>query len=180
MRQKTVTQLAMIGLLTGSNVLFANDFNIDVRNTDIAIEANNASLTELLAEMERLTGIPVEFTEDSDERVSLSVGMTTFENAVAKITPNHMILHEIQNGKKVIKELIVIPADSGGGDASVDTAFLPSGQPAPAIEPAVVESNVTADRPIAVVPAVSRAQPGLPEPQPSGQNLQPAIQNTNN
>jgi len=123
----------LVFLLTAGPATSADNFSIEVSNDDIAVEASNASLKELLQELEKLTGIPVKFVADTSERVTLNVGLTTIENAIGKITPNHMIVHGQLNGIKVIKEVIIIP-DSGGGAAS-GSAFLPNGQPAPAIEP---------------------------------------------
>ena len=140
MKRKTAL-LTLIGLLSSGNALSQNSFNIDVSNDNIAIEANNASLKELLEELERVTGIPVNYESDTNERVSLTVSSTTLENAIAKITPNHLIVHQMQNGEKTVKELIVIPSDSGGGSDAADSSFLPNGQPAPAIEPTTAATS---------------------------------------
>jgi len=128
--------LAGIGLtLTYAGAAIpADDFSIRISDDDIAVEASNASVQELLEELERLTGIPVEFVAETKERITLNVGLTNIENAISKITPNHMIVHEKQNGKQVIKELIILP-DSGESDsANSGSAFLPNGQPAPTVE----------------------------------------------
>ncbi len=141
MKNTTITQtLAFaccgISMMASDPTFSADNFNIEVssNNNDIAIQANNASLKELLLELERRTGIPVKFVDDTDERVSLNVGLTSVENAIGKITPNHMIVHENINGKKVIKELIIIPDASGVSGDGGNSSFLPNGQPAPAIE----------------------------------------------
>ncbi len=155
-----VTASLAIGL--ASSLTLANTFNIDVSETEIAVQANNASLKELLQELERLTGIPVKFVADTDERVSLNVGLTSVENAIGKITPNHMIVHEDKQGKKVIKELIIIPNDSGTSGGGADSSFLPNGQPAPAIEPQLEQPQL--DQPQAM-PAPG-AQPLAPTEQP--------------
>ena len=131
--------IAGIGLtlIHAGTAIAADDFSIEVSNDDIAVQASNASLQEVLEELERLTGIPVKFVADTTERVTLNVGLTTIENAIGKITPNHMIVHEKQNGKQVIKELIIISGsgtDSGDSGANSGSAFLPNGQPAPTIE----------------------------------------------
>ena len=128
--------LAGIGLsLTYAGAaIAADDFSIRISDNDIAVEASNASVQELLEELERLTGIPVEFVAETKERVTLNVGLTNIENAISKITPNHMIVHEKQNGKQVIKELIILPDSGESGDANTGSAFLPNGQPAPTVE----------------------------------------------
>ena len=115
--------------------LASDNFTIEIENDDIAIQANNASLTELLEELEKRTGIPVNFVAETSERVSLTVGLTTVENAISKITPNHMIVHGTEDGEKIIKELIIIPDDPNSSNDAGNSSFLPSGQPAPAITP---------------------------------------------
>lgn len=144
-------------LVFAGSATSADNFSIEVNNESIAVEASNASLKELLQELEKLTGIPVKFVADTSERVTLSVGLTSIENAIGKITPNHMIVHDEQEGKKVIKELIIIP-DSGGTNAS-GSSFLPSGEPAPAIEPAAPIATPT-DAPIPVTEPSTIPAPG--------------------
>lgn len=126
----------LIFLLSATQARPADNFSIEVNDEDIAVEARNASLREILQELEKVTGIPMKFVADTSERVTLNVGLTTIENAIGKITPNHMIVHEQLDGKKVIKEVIIIP-DTGGSSTATGSAFLPSGQPAPAIEPSL-------------------------------------------
>ena len=134
--------LRNLGLATGICIglwaqqsLASDNFTIEIEDDDIAIQANNASLTELLEELEKRTGIPVNFVAETSERVSLTVGLTTVENAIGKITPNHMIVHGTKDGEKIIKELIIIPDDPNSSNDSGDSKFLPSGQPAPVITP---------------------------------------------
>ena len=164
--KRKIAPLLFVGLLSSGASLAQDSFNIDVSNDNIAIEANNASLKELLEELERVTGVPVNFEGDNSERVSLTVSSTTLENAIAKITPNHLILHEMQNGEKIVKELIVIPADSGGGGDSEGSSFLPNGQPAPAIE----STTATAQPPQPELPAGGKPQPELQQPATDANN----------
>ena len=70
MKRKTAL-LTLIGLLSSGNALSQNSFNIDVSNDNIAIEANNASLKELLEELERVTGIPVNYESVSYTHLTL-------------------------------------------------------------------------------------------------------------
>ncbi len=160
-RTFSTTKLAMtLVILHAGNSAAANTFNIDVSDDDVAIEANNASLMELLQELEKVTGIPVDFVEPTDERVTLSVALTSVESAIGKITPNHMIVHENQDGEKIIKELIIIPADSELAGTGSGSAFLPNGNPAPSIEQATPQSN-------GVNEAVQSANGEEPDPQVS-------------
>lgn len=126
----------------------ADDFSIQVNNSDIAVQANNASLKDVMQELERLTGIDVAFTATSDERVTVNVGMTNLENAINKISPNHLLVHEKVDGKNVIKELIIIPAESDLVGDSSGSAFLPNGEPAQATQPTTApEPTLATDQP---------------------------------
>lgn len=154
-------------LLLAGNVATADNFSIKISNDDIAVEASNASLQELLEELERLTGIPVEFVADTTERVTLTVGLTNIENAISKITPNHMIVHENQNGKQVIKELIILP-DSGESGANAGSAFLPNGQPAPTVDQPPQSPPVPTDQPQPQLPGTPEVVPAPGTPQPDG------------
>ena len=78
--KRKIAPLLLVGLLSSGATLAQDSFNIDVSNDNIAIEANNASLKELLEELERVTGVPVNFEGDNSERVSLTVSSTTLEN----------------------------------------------------------------------------------------------------
>jgi len=114
----------------------ANTFNVELVNDEISVEANNANLRELLAEIEKRTGIPVKFVEDApEERVSVTVGLTTLEKVIEKITPNHMIVRENKGGTSSIKEVIIIPASSGNTSDGSTSSFLPTGEPVPGVTP---------------------------------------------
>lgn len=145
--RKPLSTAIALGLLLTCNTAFSDDFTVDVSNDDIAINADNASLIELLKEIEKLTGIPVKFVADTNERVTLNLGLTTIETAIGKITPNHMIVHESQNGKNVIKEVIIIPAVSDLANSGSGSAFLPSGNPAPDVTqtPETNDPNASTD-----------------------------------
>jgi len=163
--QKRVLTAIGLALTCAGTPAAANDFSIEISNDDISVQASNASLQEVLEELERLTGIPVKFVAETSERVTLNVGLTNIENAIGKITPNHMIVHEKLDGKQVIKELIIIPGGEGGasGGGGSGSAFLPNGEPAPNIEqpdqslpqptdqqqPATVELPAPGDAPLA-------------------------------
>lgn len=99
----------------------------------ITIQANNASLKDILLDIEAKTGIRVNFVADTTQRVSVNIENQTIENAIGKLTPNYMIMRDLKDGQETISEIIIIsddPAITSSGDGST---FLPSGQPAPVI-----------------------------------------------
>lgn len=151
-------------VLAASNSALAQNFFVEYENEKISIEANNIRIKELLLEIQNKTGIPVNFIADPKDTVSLTISDQTVESAIAKITENHMIIHDTINGKKSISELIIIAEDpaltssAGGGSAN-----LPTGQPAPAIEaPQPAEDQQPASEPNLQNPAQNPAPTDAP------------------
>lgn len=99
----------------------------------ITIQANNANLKDVLLDLEAKTGIEVNFVADTSQRVSVTIENQTIENAIGKLTPNYMIMRDLQDGKETISEIIIISDDPGSTSSGNDSTFLPSGQPAPEI-----------------------------------------------
>jgi len=134
---------AMVCSFALSSFSYAQNFSIEMEKDEITIEANDVSVKELLTELERVTGIPVKFTAEINQRVSLTLPLTTVENAIGKITPNHMIVHQKKDGKTIIKELIIMADDGTSGGGSGNSSFLPTGEPAAAVQPRVPENQPT-------------------------------------
>ncbi len=125
---------ALLVLALSASRASAQNFLVEYTDEKLSVQANNTQIKELLLEIQNKTGIRVNFIAEPKNSVSLNIIDQSVEAAIAKITENHMIIHDIVNGKKTISELIIISDDpelrsSGGGSAN-----LPSGQPAPAVE----------------------------------------------
>ena len=151
---------AALFLLTATTTpVAAQNFVVEYVDEKLSVQANNSRVKELLLEIQDKTGIEVNFIADPKDTVSLDISEQSVESVIGKITENHMIIHDMINGKKTISELIIISDDpeliSGGGGS----ANLPSGQPAPAISPEA--NNQPANDP-AARPAPENA------PNPSG------------
>ena len=142
---KLSTALCVLALTT--TPVSAQNFVVEYVDEKLSIQANNTRVKELLLEIQDKTGIQVNFIADPKDTVSLDITEQPVENVIGKITENHMIIHDIVNGKETISELIIISDDpeliSGGGGS----ANLPSGKPAPAITPETNESNEPANAP---------------------------------
>lgn len=113
----------------------AQNFLVEYIDEKLSIQANNTRVKELLLEIQDKTGIKVNFIADPKDTVSLNINDQTVEHAIAKITANHMIIHDFANGKKTISELIIISDDPELRSSGTGSANLPSGQPAPAVTP---------------------------------------------
>lgn len=135
----------------------------------ITIQANNASLKAVLLEIEAKTGIPVNFVADTSERVSVNLEGQTIENAIGKLTPNYMIMRDIQGGKEIISEIIIISDDPASTSSGGGSSFLPSGKPTPVI----VDEGVAPPNP------ESTNDPAQNQAEPEPQNIQPTPAPTN-
>lgn len=125
---------ALLALAVTTTPASAQNFLVEYTDDKLSVQGNNIQVKELLLEIQDKTGIRVNFIAEPKDTVSLNISEQSVENVIAKITENHMIIHDIINGKKTISELIIISDDpelksSGGGSAN-----LPSGQPAPSVE----------------------------------------------
>lgn len=139
------------------------DFLVDVAlDNKISIRANNASLEEVLLEIQSKTGIPVNFVTPPTARVSVDITGTDLETAISKLWPNHMLIHGTRDGKTTIDELIIISEEPGGSSGGSGSAFLPSGQPAEEIggpeEPPMEDQDIEPDPDAEVPDQVQPAQ----------------------
>lgn len=145
----------------------AQNFLVEYVDEKLSIQANNSRVRELLLEIQDKTGITVNFIADPKDTVSLDISDQTVENAIAKITANHMIIHDFANGKKTISELIIISDDPDLRSSGAGSANLPNGQPAPVITP---EPNQPTSEPATeqVASPISNAPPAPADsPQPT-------------
>lgn len=108
----------------------------------LTIQANNATLKDILLEIETLTGIPVNFVSENTQRISVDIENQPIEDAIRKLTPNYMIMRNQLNGEDVINEIIIISDDPAAASSAGGSSFLPSGQPAPVI---IIEDETQPD-----------------------------------
>ncbi len=97
----------------------------------ITIQANDASLKEVLMDIESKTGIPVNFVADTSERVSIDIADQPLEDAIRKLSPNHMVIRGTKDGKAIISEFVIIADDPDSSGSTDGDLFLPTGDPAP-------------------------------------------------
>jgi len=135
------------------------NFLVEFIDDELSIQASNILVKDLLLEIQDKTGIPVNFVSDPKDTISLNITGQSVENAIAKISSNHMIIHGHTNGIKTINELIIISDDPELKSTGNDSANLPSGQPAPEIAAATEQPSAEqTDR-----KATDDAQPVSPE-----------------
>jgi len=117
-------------------------FLVEFANEKLSVKGESIPVKALLLQIQEQTGIIVNFLSDPTDTVSLDIREQSVENVIAKISDNHMIIHDNVNGTKTISELIIISADSP--ELAIDdntSEFLPSGEPAPLIAAATPDSE---------------------------------------
>ena len=124
-----VSPLAALGLLAPSGALAQQPFDIALRDGLLSIRANGASVTELAAALAAETGIDFVVTGDAGATITTEIVDEPFVKAVAKLSPNHLLMREDKNPDSAVTEVVLILDESGGGGGGGD-GFLPSGAPA--------------------------------------------------
>lgn len=115
-------------LLVGNNAAYAQA-NVEVDSTDglLSVRASNVSASELAAQLRESLGISVVVTGNTEARVNLDIVEEPFEKALAKLSPNNMLVRDAQEQKIIEVVLMMGESSAGGGNAE---QFLPSGSPA--------------------------------------------------
>jgi len=126
----TRSWLVSLALLCAIPTMAQQAFNVEFSDKKISIQANEASLKDIMLDIQDKTGIPVRFVAESEERVSLEFYNLSIESAIGKLTPNHMIVHDLLDGKERIKELIIISDDPSLAKDG-ESQYLPTGQVSP-------------------------------------------------
>lgn len=121
-------------------------FLVEFADEKLSVKGDSIPVKELLLQIQEQTGIVVNFVSNPTNTVSLDINEQSVENVIAKISDNHMIIHDNVNGKKTISELIIISAGTSTDTAEVASddsvsEFLPSGEPAPLIAAATPDSE---------------------------------------
>ncbi len=139
--------------LLAQNSLFnswieGQNFLVEFVDEKMTVKGNSIPVKALLLQIQEQTGIPVNFASDETETVTLDIYEQSIEQVVAKISDNHMIIHDHVDGIKTISELIIFSTGNTevASTDSVTSEFLPSGEPAPLIAAAIADSENTQDK----------------------------------
>lgn len=145
----------------------ANDtFVLQADTNFITLQAENASLKDVFAELENQTGIRISFETSISEKVTFDMQQQPFLAAIGKLAPNHLVINGKSNGQLIIKELVIMGDDDTTQSGNSGFENLPTGEPAeevesePSLEPMLVETP-TENMPTDNLPNQDQEAPSL-------------------
>ncbi len=117
---------------------------VQVREQDglLSVQASNATAIELAEVLSNQLGISVVVTGDSEARVNIDIIDEPLDKALAKLSPNHMLVRKSKQSDSEIIEVVLMMGEgsSSGNSGGGEDQFLPSGSPADDVDIAVEES----------------------------------------
>ncbi len=126
---------ALLSVCLAVSVYAQESYQVDMQDGLLSIKADNVSAIELADALSRETGIKFSVQGDTVAKLSADISDEKVDKAIAKLSPNHLLVHESKALNADILEIILIVSE-GGTQASANGDFLPSGAPADVIEPA--------------------------------------------
>jgi len=124
--------LSVLLLYPAVPALAQQDVQVSTRDGLLSIQASNASASRLAQVLSERLGIRVIVTGNTEARVNIDIIEEPVDKALAKLSPNHMLVHDGRRRDSTIVEVVLMMdennagSNSGGGDSQ----FLPSGSPA--------------------------------------------------
>jgi|GEM_PF-6143860 len=118
-----------LALLGASTATAQQSYDIAMRDGLLSIRANGASVTELAAALAAETGINFVVTGNGGTPITADIVDEPFDRAVAKLSPNHLLVRDGKRADATVTEVILMLDDDDSG-GSGDGGFLPSGAPA--------------------------------------------------
>lgn len=116
---------------------------VQVREQDglLSVQASNASAAELADVLSNQLGISVVVTGDTEARVNIDIIDEPLDKALAKLSPNHMLVRKNKQADSEIIEVVLMMGEgsSSGNSGGGEDQFLPSGSPADDVDTAVEE-----------------------------------------
>lgn len=125
-------RLSAAALVSASLLSLANAQNgPEIKFTDglLSVNASNVPVTQLADALSQETGIAVIVQGDTNASISADISDEPIDKAIAKLSPNHMLVHASKALDADILEVVLIIAE-GGAQAASGGEFLPSGAPA--------------------------------------------------
>lgn len=98
-------------------------------NGTLSVQASNVSASELANELSDELGISVVVTGDAETRVNLDIVEEPLEKALAKLSPNNMLVRDT-NANDIIEVVLMMGEGQDTGAGGGADQFLPSGSPA--------------------------------------------------
>ena len=122
--------LASAALLGAAPLLAQQPWDIALRDGLLSIRANGAPMIDLAAALTAETGVSFVVTGDAGSPVTTEIVDEPFAQAVAKLSPNHLLVKEDESAGGAVVEVVLMLDDASSGGAGGGDGFLPSGAPA--------------------------------------------------
>lgn len=130
---RTASLTARAGCLTLVLAPLALAQQVEVTESDgrLSIQASNTSASALAEKLSDELGISVVVTGDAETRVNIDIVDEPLDKALAKLSPNHMLVRSSKLPDSSIVEVVLMMGEgSASGSSGSDDEFLPSGSPA--------------------------------------------------
>lgn len=119
-----ITLLACSAALAQPRVEVASDGKL------VSVQATNTSARSLAEALSEQLGIAVVVTGNTESPVTIDIVDEPLEKALAKLTPNYMLVRADKSAQSEIVEIVLIMEESGLAGSGQSEEFLPSGSPA--------------------------------------------------
>ena len=125
------TLLAALAMLGWGAAAAQQPFDVALRDGLLTVRANGATAVDLAAALSTETGISFVVTGDAAATITAEIVDEPFIAAVAKLSPNHLLVRGGKGADSPVTEVVMILDDAGGaGGGGGGEGFLPSGGPA--------------------------------------------------
>ena len=168
MKRKSWLIPAMLAFtFVGLSVANADITVLEIEDGTITMEATQVSLVEVAQAISEQSDLEITASEGLDQLVDISIFNTPIIPAMAKISPNHMLVQKKVAGKTVVSGVTFILdyGQTGGSDFN-----LPTGEPADEIAQEEMPNDEYVE-PVSVEETIGM-DPAGQEEQPSEQPLQ--------
>ena len=122
----------LTSLLVCSNVFAQSAVQVQFDEDLLSVQADNAPARDLADELARELGIRVVIMGDAQTRVSLDIFEEPMEKALAKLSPNNMLMHSA-DASDITGVVLMMGSSSTGVSGAGPDSFLPSGSPVDAV-----------------------------------------------
>lgn len=117
---------------------------IELHDGNLTLSASQISLIDIAQELELLSGIPITAIGNTVKLMDVDIVSEPFAKAIAKISPNHLLVRKSVNEPDTILEVIFMLQDDHT-DSGIFNENLPSGEPVQdiieTVDPTYVEQS---------------------------------------
>lgn len=148
-RSTSIVCKAFVAVSISTSCIAASQQSLQVHATDglVSVQASNVTAQTLAEELSNQLDITVVLTGDAQARLSVNIEEEPLAKAVAKLSPNNLVVRENSDPNSEIIEVVLMMGENSGDVAGTEQ-FLPTGSSGEAIvsgdftdQNAAVDSN---------------------------------------